>query len=154
VITPEAVEVDYPTLLGSPAPRLRSYPRETVIAEKLEALVQLGLANSRMKDFYDLIILSRLFEFDGELLVRAIRATFGRRETPLPPELPVGLTPSFSKDPTKIAQWTAFLRKSDVKDVGDLAAAVDEIGVFLSSPLTAAARDGAFSMRWNRAAWT
>jgi predicted nucleotidyltransferase component of viral defense system len=79
VITPQAIDVDYPALLEFPAPHLRAYPRETVVAEKLEAIVHLGLANSRMKDFYDLMVLSRSFTFEGDVLVRAIRATFERR---------------------------------------------------------------------------
>jgi predicted nucleotidyltransferase component of viral defense system len=81
-ITPAAVEVEFPTLLDFPPPRLRAYPPATVVAEKLEAMVQLGIANSRMKDFYDIVVLSRMFEFDGQLLVQAIRATFERRKTP------------------------------------------------------------------------
>jgi len=87
----EATVVDFPALLELPAPRLRAYPRETVVAEKLEAIVQLGMANSRMKDFYDVAVLGRDFDFDGELLTRAIRATFERRKTPLPVSLPVAL---------------------------------------------------------------
>lgn len=123
-ITPAAVAVDFSALLGFPPPRLRAYPRETVVAEKLEAMVQLGLANSRMKDFYDLVVLSRMFEFNGDLLVRAIRATLERRKTPLPARLPVALTLAFTADPTKSIQWTAFVRKSAARDVGDLSAAV------------------------------
>jgi hypothetical protein len=88
-----------PTLRGRW--RLRAYPRETVVAEKLEAMVHLGLANSRMKDFYDLVILSRMFEFDGALLVRAMRATFDRRKTPLPSGLPIALTQAFTADAMK-----------------------------------------------------
>jgi predicted nucleotidyltransferase component of viral defense system len=83
-ITPEASVVEFPPLLDFPAPRLRAYPRETVVAEKLEAMVQLGMANSRMKDFYDVAVLARDFDFDGALLARAMRATFERRKTPLP----------------------------------------------------------------------
>ncbi|HWN68673.1 MAG TPA: nucleotidyl transferase AbiEii/AbiGii toxin family protein [Haliangium sp.] len=83
-ITPAAAMVDFPPLLDFPPPRLRAYPRETVVAEKLEAMVQLGLANSRMKDFFDIVVLSRMFEFDGVVLVDAIRATFQRRTTPSP----------------------------------------------------------------------
>jgi len=83
VVTPDAIDIAFPTLLDLPAPRLRAYTRETVVAEKLEAIVQLGLANSRMKDFYDLVILSRIFEFDGAMLARAIQATFARRKTPV-----------------------------------------------------------------------
>src|SRR6185295_7741842 len=70
---PEAIVVDFPPLLDFPPPRLRAYPRETVVAEKLEAMVQLGIANSRMKDFFDLSFLARNFEFDGELLTKPSR---------------------------------------------------------------------------------
>jgi predicted nucleotidyltransferase component of viral defense system len=148
VITPSAIEVDFPTLLEFPAPRLRAYPRETVVAEKLEALVQLGLTNSRMKDFYDLIILSRMFDFDGALTVRAIQATFDRRKTPIPRQLPIALTSAFADDPTKVTQWTAFLRKSDAKDVGGLPAAIDELLTFVHGPLLAAGGTDLFEMRW------
>lgn len=151
VVTPEALEVQYPTLLEFPAPQLRAYPRETVVAEKLEALVQLGLANSRMKDFYDLVILSRLFDFDGALLVRAIRATFERRKTTLPTELPAGLTTAFAMDPTKVGQWLAFLRKSGAGDGEDLAATVKEIIRFVQPLLLAAASGDPFARRWRRA---
>lgn len=82
-ITPEAIEADYPTLLGHPAPRLRTYPRETVVAEKFEAMVKLGPANSRMKDFWDLAVLSEGFTFSFDTLASAVRATFDRRGTPL-----------------------------------------------------------------------
>jgi len=83
-VTPPPVENNYPTLLGSTAPRLLTYPRETVVAEKLEAMVKLGIANSRMKDFYDMEVLSRTFSFDGKSLREAIHNTFERRGTELP----------------------------------------------------------------------
>jgi hypothetical protein len=76
VIIPEPNEVQYPTLLEFPPPVLRGYPKETVVAEKLEAITALGLLNSRIKDYYDLALLSRAFIFEGQLLVTAIRATF------------------------------------------------------------------------------
>ena len=79
VITPGAIDVEYPTLLDFPVPRLRTYPKETVIAEKLEALTALGVLNSRMKDYFDLWVLSRMYAFEGATLVRAIQATFARR---------------------------------------------------------------------------
>lgn len=155
VITPPAIEVEYPALLEFPAPHLRAYPRETVVAEKLEALVQLGLANSRMKDFYDLALLSRTFGFDGDLLVRAIRATFVRRKTELPTELPVGLTPAFAADPTKRSQWAAFVRKTGAQDAGDLQTVVDEIIEFAGPVVLAAATSTAFAKRWSpEGAWT
>jgi hypothetical protein len=82
-VTLPPVENNYPTLLGSPAPRLLTYPRETVVAEKLEAMVKLGIANSRMKDFYDMDVLSRTFSFGGKSLREAIHNTFERRGTEL-----------------------------------------------------------------------
>jgi hypothetical protein len=100
-VTPPPVRMDLPVLLDFPMPRLLVYSRETVVAEKLDALVQFGTASSRMKDFYDLFVLARGFDFDGALLVRAIRATFERRKTPLPGELPTGLTNEFVTDPAK-----------------------------------------------------
>lgn len=90
-ITPEPVAIAFPTLLDFPAPRLRAYQRETVIAEKLEALVTLEMGNSRLKDFYDLFVLGQEFSFEGARLGEAIRATFARRGTPLPEQMPVGL---------------------------------------------------------------
>jgi hypothetical protein len=112
-ITPGPIETDFPTLLQSPAPRLLSYPRETVIAEKFEAMVKLGIANTRMKDFHDLKTLSELFHFESEPLVNAIRRTFERRKTTLPvDEPPIALTEEFYRDATKTAQWNAFNSKN------------------------------------------
>jgi len=154
VITPQAIDVDYPALLEFPAPHLHVYPRETVVAEKLEALVQLGLANSRMKDFYDLMVLSRSFVFEGDVLVRAIRATFERRKTELPTNLPIGLTAAFAEDPTKRTQWSAFARKTAAQDAGDLTTVVEQITRFVGPPLLAAANDDAYAKRWSPAgAW-
>ncbi|MCL2777964.1 MAG: nucleotidyl transferase AbiEii/AbiGii toxin family protein [Polyangiaceae bacterium] len=94
-VTPGLQVVDFPTLLPAPAPRLRIYPRETVIAEKLEAMVHCGMANSRMKDFFDIWFLACGFEFDGPLLASAIHATFERRQTRMPERDPVALTQEF-----------------------------------------------------------
>ncbi|MBF0244079.1 MAG: nucleotidyl transferase AbiEii/AbiGii toxin family protein [Planctomycetes bacterium] len=138
-ITPEATMKELPALLDFPAPCLRTYPRETVVAEKIEAIVQLGMANSRMKDFYDLVIIARIFDFDGEVLVRAIRATFDRRQTPIPVELPVALTAIFAADETKKIQWSGFVRKAGVHNAGTLQEAIREIVIFLAEPLRAAA---------------
>jgi len=110
-VTPEARETEYPTLLGNLAPHLRTYPRETVVAEKYQALVNLGMANSRMKDFYDLWVIAREFDFDGLILSEAIRNTFSRRRTPLPEHTPSGLSSEFYEDAQKNTQWNAFLRK-------------------------------------------
>ncbi len=137
-ITPEATFVQYPPLLDFPAPRLRAYPRETVVAEKLQAMVQLGMANSRMKDFYDVAVLARDFDFDGALLTRAIRATFERRQTELPRSPPVALTEVFAQDPTKRTQWSGFVRKAGVHDAAGLAETIAAVRAFVEAPLVAA----------------
>jgi predicted nucleotidyltransferase component of viral defense system len=147
-VTPIANMVDFPTLLEFPAPRLRVYPRETVVAEKLEAMVQLGLANSRMKDFYDVAVLAKMFEFDGQVLARAIRATFERRNTPLPATVPMALTPAFADDPAKNTQWTAFVRKSGASDADSLPITVAAIAAFAAPPLAAAAGANPWAARW------
>jgi predicted nucleotidyltransferase component of viral defense system len=110
-VTPEPESVVYPTLLGTPAPYLRAYPRETVVAEKYQAAVNLGMANSRMKDFYDLWVMAHRFDFDGLTLSEAINNTFTRRETALPEQNPSGLSSAFYGDKQKNLQWDAFLRK-------------------------------------------
>lgn len=107
---PGAEMLEYPSMLAFAAPRLRAYARETVIAEKFQAMVALGRANSRMKDFYDIWILSKSFDFAGDRLARAIAATFARRETAIPVDLPDALTPAFAGDEQKQRQWSAFVR--------------------------------------------
>jgi predicted nucleotidyltransferase component of viral defense system len=109
-VEPAADLIDLPVLLDLPAPRLRAYPRETVVAEKLHAMVVLGLANSRMKDYFDLWMLLATFEFDPLHLQQAVHATFKRRGTPVPDHVPVGLSEAFSADPRKQQQWSAFVR--------------------------------------------
>ncbi len=138
-ITPEPSVVEFPPLLDFPAPRVRAYPRETVVAEKLEAMVQLGVANSRMKDFYDVAVLARDFDFEGALLARAIGATFKRRKTPLPTTTPVALTAAFAEDPTKKTQWSGFVRKAAVRDAGTLAETIASVRAFVEAPLASAA---------------
>jgi len=103
-IEPGIEEVALPVLLDQPAPRLKVYARETVIAEKFQAMVALGLANTRYKDFYDLWVLSRAYTFEGDRLARAIRATFERRRTEIPATPPDALTPAFANDPLKHQQ--------------------------------------------------
>jgi predicted nucleotidyltransferase component of viral defense system len=149
VITPEPLEVVYPTMLDMPAPRLRAYPRETVIAEKLEAMVRLGLKNSRMKDFYDVAALADGFAFDGATLARAIAATFSRRQTPIPPSLPLALTSTFADDALKEQQWAAFMRRAGLKNEGTLPATVTALVHLLERPLAAVrAEDGAWTATW------
>ena len=138
VITPEAQEIEYPTLLDLPPPRIRAYPKETVVAEKLQAMVVFGMVNSRMKDFYDLWVMSRQFHFAGETLTRAIRATFERRKTAIPNDTPLVFSPEFSKDRNKATQWQAFLNRTGLSDDGKgLAGVIEELRVFLEPPLLA-----------------
>jgi predicted nucleotidyltransferase component of viral defense system len=113
---PPPVTVEFPTLLNTPKPKLRAYPPETVIAEKLEAMVRLGLANSRMKDFFDIWHLAQAYAFDGELLTGAIYATFTARKTPLPTDQVTALTSKFSEDPGKCIQWNAFVQQAAVAE--------------------------------------
>jgi predicted nucleotidyltransferase component of viral defense system len=98
-ITPAAEDREYPVLVGMAAPKLRMYPLETVIAEKLEAAVKLGMVNSRMKDFYDLLVIFRRFPYEDGTLAQAIEETFARRRTPLPRVIPQGLSDEFGSDP-------------------------------------------------------
>lgn len=109
-VEPGVEDIDLPVLLDMPSPHLRAYPPETVIAEKFHAMVVLGRANSRMKDYYDVWMLTSAFEIDPERLRRAITATFERRGTAIPAEVPDGLSDAFATDPGKQRQWTAFAR--------------------------------------------
>ena len=112
-ITPVPVTLTYPTLLpDSPPPVLAAYPPETVVAEELQAMVDLGLANTRMKDFYDAWLLLRDVDLDDAVLAEAVRATFARRGTPLPPEVPTALTAAFADDGAKRRHWDAFVRRA------------------------------------------
>jgi predicted nucleotidyltransferase component of viral defense system len=135
---PGLTETDLPVLLDFPAPHLRAYARETVIAEKFQAMVALGRANSRMKDMYDIWVLSRTYDFEGDNLARAIAATFGRRKTEIPSEPPDALTPAFAEDPAKIHQWNSFVGEVAFQP-GSLAEVVRDLTAFLI-PHAAAAR--------------
>lgn len=147
-VTPGAQEIEFPALLELPAPRLRAYPRETVAAEKIEAFVKLGLANTRMKDFYDLRTLSEQFEFDGAVLVKALRATFERRGTAFPKDTPVALTAEFFGDKGREIQWSGFARKAGIKKAGDLATTIEHVARFCTEPLVHAAAGDAWADAW------
>ncbi len=111
-VTPEPEIVDYPTIFDAPAPKLKAYSRYTLVAEKLEAIVQLGLANSRMKDFYDIWLVSRIFEFEGTVLQNALKRTFERRGSEIPADCPFAFTPDFYNDQQKQMQWNSFIKKA------------------------------------------
>lgn len=138
-VVPGPDEVDYPVLLDEmPAPHLRVYPRYTVVAEKLEALTSLGMLNSRMKDYFDLWVLVRYSEFDGQILIRAVAATFERRQTGIPDGMPIGLSDEFANDPLKEKQWNAFLRKNSIAPK-PLSEVVTDLRNFLMPVLASAA---------------
>jgi len=129
-IEPGLVELDMPVLLDQPAPRLRSYRQETVIAEKFQAMVILGRANSRMKDFYDILALSQTYAFEGDDLSHAIKATFKRRGTSIPTHRPDALTEAFANDPAKQRQWEAFLRGIEAEPA-PLTQVIETLALFL-----------------------
>jgi hypothetical protein len=134
-ITPAPEVVTYPALLEDlGAPTLRAYPVYTAIAEKLHAMVVLGMANSRMKDFFDLHVIAKSTALERGTLVQALRATFERRGTPLPESEPVALTPAFATDPAKLLQWRAFLSKTNLPPI-DLADVIADLQAFLAPTL-------------------
>lgn len=140
-VVPGPDEVDYPVLLAEmPAPHLRVYPRYTVVAEKLEALTSLGMLNSRMKDYFDLWVLAKYSEFDRQILIKAIAATFDRRQTRIPNGVPIGLSDEFANDSLKEKQWNAFLRKNSIAPK-PLSEVVTDLRDFLMPVLTSAAKN-------------
>ena len=140
-VVPGPDEVTFPVLLAEmPAPHLRVYPRYTVVAEKLEALTSLGMLNSRMKDYFDLWVLVRFSEFDRQTLIRAVAATFQRRQTGIPDSVPIGLSDEFANDTLKEKQWNAFLRKNAV-DPKPLSEVVTDLREFLIPVLASAAKN-------------
>jgi predicted nucleotidyltransferase component of viral defense system len=150
IVTPAPSETGYPTLLEFPGPRLLAYPKETVIAEKLQALVKLGIANTRMKDFYDLEILSRTFAFEGKTLAQAIQNTFQKRGTDLPMAgLPVAFTSEFYDDINKKRQWNAFCakNKSYVANA-EFKLVMEAIRNFLALPVRTVQEGHSFTKTW------
>ena len=134
-VTPGPEEAVYPTLLNDqPPPRLRVYPRASVAAEKLEAIVSLGMINTRMKDYFDLRALAREGATNVEQLADAVVATFRCRKTPLPSDIPLGLSDEFAHDAAKRAQWKAFLGKNRL-DAPSLEEAIADILRFVAEPL-------------------
>lgn len=149
VVEPQPEDAVFPTLLSLPAPRVRIYPREAVIAEKFQIMVALGIANSRMKDFSDVWTLAQTHQFEGPKLKNAIAATFARRKTPLPAVPPLALTAEFSEDRAKQTQWEAFARRGRI-EAGKytLRDVIRLLCDFLMPPTVAAATGEPFDMRW------
>ena len=149
MVTPPAESVEFPTLLGDfPAPLLRVYPKYTLVAEKFEALVKLGIMNSRLKDFYDLWSLSQESDFEGLLLSQAIKNTFVNRSTILPSRTPLALTPEFVSSTNKQKQWKAFLNKNRLPLDHTLEEILVTLSEFLMPPTLAAKHGQTFSKKW------
>jgi hypothetical protein len=141
-VWPSVQSSAYPVLLDFPVPTVLVYPREAVVAEKLEAMVVLGDRNSRIKDFFDLNYLATHFEFEGETLVEAVRRTFARRGTPIPAEAPIGLTPAYWDNPTRPAQVQAFARRAGLALPDNPGAEFGGLIQAFLLPVLAALRDG------------
>lgn len=149
VIVPGPAELDYPAILDLPAPHLRVYSRQSVVAEKFQAMVKLGQLNSRMKDFCDLWFMARNFDFDGATLGDAIISTFAKRDTPMPAE-PLALTTSFAQLEGKQIQWTAFLRRGQPAGLSNnFAEVVADIAVFLGPLAKSIASRKPFHAAWS-----
>jgi len=149
VIYPKPNSIDYPVILDFPKPHLKGYPIETVIAEKFEAMVKLGSANSRMKDFYDLWLLIRQFDFEGESLARAIEKTFTHRKTIMPDKLPFFAEEIYNEESNRQALWSTFLTKSKIRNTpGTLSEVAKLIEAFLEKPIKALAQKKDFDGKW------
>jgi predicted nucleotidyltransferase component of viral defense system len=151
-VTPDPQEKEIDTILDAPKPILKIYPRETAIAEKFQAMVSLGIINSRMKDFYDIWFLcqDKDFKFHRDLLCQAIENTFNRRKTEIPIKEPLAFTQEFTNDPDKQKQWTAFLKKSNI---GELQLKLDDVVAVIKNfimPLCiASTKNESFNKVWN-----
>ena len=148
-VMPEPEWVELPSMLGFPAPRLRAYRPETSIAEKLETIVARGLINSRLKDYFDIYVLSAHESFELQTLADAIRNTFERRETRIPSELPEGLTQAYVDESGRSLQWRSFLDKAGVDGIpDDFSAIVETIAGFLEPAIGVARGERTKEMRW------
>ncbi len=148
-ITPEPELIKYPTLLNSnSAPELLAYRKETVVAEKFQAMIDLGMANSRMKDFFDIYFLAGHFYFHGPSLAVAINDTFNRRQTVLPAALPKSITSDFPTSSQKKLQWKSFLTKTNVSKEVSLKEVIEEIDRFLAPLLTTLAQKEPIVLNW------
>ncbi len=148
-VYPSPPIIEYPVLLGGAPLKLRAYPVEATIAEKFQVMVQLDLGNSRMKDFYDVWILSQAVEFDGQELSKSIQATFERRETPIPTMPPAALTARFFDDPINTRQWDAFVTRIEEPSLKEkLPTVIKAIADFVMPPTIAAAERKPLRSRW------
>lgn len=149
-VYPDPAFADFPVLLPMPAPRIRAYPRESAIAEKLHAMVELGIRNSRMKDFYDIWFMATTWDFELPILHKAIVASFERRGLAVPRTLPFALTKEFTDDTRKQQQWGAFISRLNPDDKTP---SLDEVGALLRAflaPCCAEQLQGESFPYWSR----
>ena len=148
VVVPMPITIDYPSLLDMERPRIQAYSQESVIAEKFEAMIALAEVNSRMKDFYDVYMLSRLFGFDGTVLIEAVRQTLEHRMTPLS-AAPSVFSEAFANIPDKQVQWQAFQRRIRVAENISLPEVLERIRTFLQPVYLAILSKSEWKKRWN-----
>ncbi len=148
-VFPEPKRIDYPTLLSFPEPHIRAYPLEAVIAEKLEAMVSLGIINSRMKDIYDIYTLIESFDFTGQVLSRSIEETFIRRKTALPFDTPIIFSEEFTQDTIKKNQWAGFLKKAGLSPPGELDFVIAKISSCIQPILKNLNKKEPFTSYWS-----
>lgn len=148
-IYPKPKVIDYPVILDLPKPHLKGYPAESVVSEKFEAMVKLGLLNSRMKDFYDIWLMMRHFDFNGLNLAEAMKRTFEHRKTSLPQNKPFFAEEIYDEKSDRQTLWKAFLKKGDIKDAPEkLAITAKDIEKFLIKPLDAISKGERFNAKW------
>ncbi len=148
-VYPQPQAIDFPVILTSPPVRLNAYPVEASIAEKFQAMVHLDMQNSRMKDFYDIWILSRTLAFSGPALAQAIRSTFDRRQTSLPVMPPMALTGEFYSEPVHVRQWSAFVRRiGEPALANEFSQVVGDLAEFLMPMAKAASTSAEYPVRW------
>ena len=146
-VSPPATEIQFPSILEMPSANFNAYARETVVAEKIEAMVHLGYANSRMKDFYDVYRLSKEFHYDGTRLKDTIQLTFIRRKTEIPHKPPLAFTEEFSGDPQKRTQWNAFIKKNSLEFI-DFTQVVERIAVYMNPIFITIGESKDYLLKW------
>jgi len=148
-VFPLSERVEVPSFLDLPTPKLRVYPVYSVIAEKFQAMVMLGIANSRMKDFYDIKIIAQTMELDGALLTQAVKATFERRKTLISKEPLYIFSDEFVQEKDKSVQWRAFLNKNGLKSETEFSEVMGEIQFFLQPIYQSIAEKQLFQLYWS-----
>jgi len=151
IVYPKTRAIDYPVILDFPKPHLNGYPQESVISEKFEAMIKLGLLNSRMKDFYDIWLMTRQFEFNGANIASAIKKTFNNRKTEIPHKKPLFADEIYDEKSDRQMLWSAFLKKGDIRHAPEtLSVTAREIESFLIKPIMALNDNVAFDKTWKQ----